>query len=430
MSHIETPSNPADSLPSDSPKVVTPLMQQYLSVKLKYPDEILFFRLGDFYEMFYEDAQRAAPILEVALTARQAVPMCGIPHHAATSYISKLLKAGLSVAMAEQLEDPKKTKGMVKRDVVRVITPGTIVEDELLPGKANNFLVSIAVLKGEKGQVRWALAAADVSTGRQWVLEEPSDMAFNSLKSHLVSLAPSEVLLLGEAASFISPILDKKAVVRFEPVPAQTPRLIEQALAGIKNYLARDNASALASLQSPEVLPSESTGILFLDETAVRHLELVASSDPLHSSPTLLSVIDRTVTSLGSRLIRWWLLHPSRKRDVIEDRLNQVEELIESPSMREELRQTLKEVADIERICVRVQGGSASPRDLASLRMSISRFPQIQKILQRATSQGGAQYFQKNILALQIPQELSALLENQLTDEPPAKLSDGGVIRD
>src|SRR5262249_55781650 len=139
---------------STSPTSTTPLMQQYLRLKERHPDEILFFRLGDFYEMFYEDALKAAPILEVALTQRQSVPMCGVPYHAATSYLSKLLKAGVSVAVAEQLEDPKKTKGMVKRDVVRVMTPGTLVEDELLSSKANNFLVAITAAK-EKDSFHW-----------------------------------------------------------------------------------------------------------------------------------------------------------------------------------------------------------------------------------------------------------------------------------
>jgi DNA mismatch repair protein MutS len=153
-------------------KAATPLMQQYLRVKSRYVDEIVFFRLGDFYEMFFEDAIKAAPILEVTLTQRQSIPMCGVPHHAATGYIAKLIKAGLSVAMAEQLEDPKSTKGMVKRDVVRVITPGTLVEDELLSAKSNNFLVAVAGLSPRskkgfgKGEMTWGLAAADVSTGR------------------------------------------------------------------------------------------------------------------------------------------------------------------------------------------------------------------------------------------------------------------------
>ena len=141
---------------------VTPLMQQYLAIKARFPNEILFFRLGDFYEMFYEDALKAAPLLHVTLTKRQTIPMCGIPHHAATGYISRLLRAGVSVAVAEQMEDPKKTKGMVKRDVVRVITPGTVMEEELLTSGANNFLVALAFQSTLKNDpVHWALAAVD-----------------------------------------------------------------------------------------------------------------------------------------------------------------------------------------------------------------------------------------------------------------------------
>src|SRR5690349_1080182 len=206
MAH-ETPTTPPVA------SATTPLMQQYLRLKSAHPDEILFFRLGDFYEMFFEDAIRAAPLLEVALTKRQTTPMCGVPHHAASGYISKLLKAGISVAMAEQMEDPKTTKGMVKREVVRVITPGTLVEDELLLSKANNFLVAISANGSHSNsEGDWALAAADVSTGQQWVGEAKKDFHWNLLKGHLARLDPSEILLVGDETQKIFQEFEMKTV--------------------------------------------------------------------------------------------------------------------------------------------------------------------------------------------------------------------------
>jgi len=237
-------------------KAATPLMQQYLGLKARFAEEILFFRLGDFYEMFFEDAAAAAPILEVALTQRQGIPMCGIPYHAMTAYLAKLIRAGKSVAIAEQMEDPKKTKGMVKRDVVRVVTPGTLVEDELLPSRANNFLVSIAATGARGGVVRWALAAADVSTGRQWIGECSDDLQLNSLKSHLAALSPSEILLIGETAAALPGLNAGRAVTRLEPVPPHAGELTAQASEAIRRYLERDHAQALKSLRPAEPLPS------------------------------------------------------------------------------------------------------------------------------------------------------------------------------
>lgn len=407
-------------------KTTTPLMQQYLGVKQRYPEEILFFRLGDFYEMFFEDAVRAAPLLEVALTQRQSIPMCGIPYHAMTTYVSKLIKAGVSVAIAEQLEDPKKTKGMVKRDVVRVITPGTLVEDELLPSKANNFLVAIAVLSQGKGRpAHWALAAADVSTGRQWAGEKENDFQWNELKSHLAALSPSEILLIGEAAQLSTQINTGRAVVRLLPnAPIGGKSLIALATGEIRRYLERDHAIAVKSLQEPELLPMASGTTMFLDETAIRHLELVQSADPGKAGPTLISILDQCVTSLGSRLMRWWLLHPSMELGVINARLNQVEDMLENSVARSELRQVLKGIADIERISVRTQAGTVSPRDLEALRQSLDRAPQIQQLLASTTA------FTQLLSELTVPVVLNDLLAQQLSEGPPTKLMDGGVIRE
>ncbi len=421
-------------------RAATPLMQQYLAIKQRYVDEILFFRLGDFYEMFFEDAVRAAPIMEVALTQRQSIPMCGVPHHAMTSYLSKLIKAGISVAIAEQLEDPKKTKGMVKRDVVRVITPGTLVEDELLSSKANNFLVAINVAahpslpSGASGgrAAGWALAAADVSTGRQWVGELANDLHWNELKAHLAGLNPSEILFVGDAQKILSQLNTGRAVVRYEPPYAEASGGgTSQVINVIRRYLERDHPEAVKSLRAPEPLPMASNKTMFLDETAIRHLELVQSADPAYAKAsagrpgdTLIGILDQSVTPLGSRLMRWWLLHPSLDLDVINARLNQVDELVENSVLRSELRTLFKGVADIERISVRTQAGTVSPRDLEALRQSLDRLPQVYALVAPITS------FSTLAGMVQVPKELTSILATQLNDAPPAKLIDGGVIRD
>lgn len=412
-------------------KVTTPLMQQYLRLKERYPNEILFFRLGDFYEMFYEDAIKASPLLEVVLTQRQSVPMCGVPHHAMTTYAAKLLKAGLSVALAEQLEDPKKTKGMVKRDVVRILTPGTLIEDELLPGKANNFLVAITASKGKGQHGRWALVAADVSTGRQWAGEMEEDLHWTILKSQLACLNPSEVIWIGNSSQIPAELLSNKTSFRFEPAPPDARTQMEQALKAIQRFLERDHGGVAKSLSAPAPLPLESTKTLFLDETAIRHLELVASSDPSRSAPTLLSVLDRTVSPLGCRLLRWWALHPSTDLETIRERLNQVKNFVDDSIAREELRQRLKKIADLERISVRAQTGSASPRDVEALRQSLAVLPDVKEIISKVFPShfgGGKNSDFKE--SLTVPSELINILHSQLTDHPSAKVSDGGVIKE
>ena len=360
-------------------KTVTPLMQQYLQIKSRYPNEILFFRLGDFYEMFFEDAVTAAPLLEVALTKRQSTPMCGVPHHAVTGYVAKLLKAGKSVAMAEQLEDPKKTKGMVKRDVVRVITPGTIVEDELLPSKANNFLVALSMKKS--GGDQWALAAADVSTGRLWIGDYKNDFHWNQLKAQLACLNPSEILLVGDGTPKLAQDLSFEGVIRHWPTTPGALNFCDQVKSALQNYLKKHQANEF-DFQSTEPLPMEAYGAMFLDESAIRHLELVESSDPSRQGLSLLKILDQTVTPLGSRLLRWWVLHPSLNKQEIENRLNQVQCFVEEQPSRDHLNQQLKEVSDIERIVVRTRAGSASPRDLASLRQSMETLPTLRQSLE------------------------------------------------
>jgi len=420
----------------DVNKATTPLMQQYLRLKEKHPGEVLFFRLGDFYEMFFEDAVKASPILEVVLTKRQSTPMCGVPYHAVTGYISKLLKAGLSVAIAEQLEDPAKTKGMVKRDVVRVITPGTIVEDELLPSKANNFLVAIAAFgNAKKNEGHWTLCAADISTGKQWIGELETDFQWNVLKGQLAALNPSEILLVGESSQVLQSVINPNVSHRIEPVPPGAEAFSARAVQAVKLFLENHHSAALSGLSAPQALPLEAAGFMFLDQTAIRHLELVESSDPAGGDLTLLSVIDETITPLGSRLLRWILLHPSTNVSVINSRLDNVESFFEEGQVREEIRLALKEIPDIERIIVRAEAGSVTPRELAALRSSFKKIPEIKALLERldgapALTLPRKAGEEKVWGDLNVPPELKDILNKQLSDEPPSKVADGGVIRE
>lgn len=420
------------TLKADSPSTATaqtPLMQQYARLKERYAEEILFFRLGDFYEMFYEDAIRAAPMLEVVLTQRQGVPMCGVPHHAMNGYLAKLLKNGVSVAVAEQMEDPKKTKGMVRRDVVRVVTPGTIIEEDLLPSSANNFLVAVAVQpRVKRDDFHWGLAAADISTGQQWSGEMAGDAHWNALKAQLALLNPSEILAVGDAAAVVLEGIGRKTGVRLEVMPQTGADLAARSCAAVRSFLERHHPTAVSSLAAPEPLPLESSGIMFLDETAVRHLELVEASDA--GSATLLSVIDHTVTPLGGRLLRWWLMHPSTKKEAIERRYDQVEALVAAGPLRAELRTVLKETADLERISVRAQTGSVGPKELASLRHTLQRLPSLLDTVKRIEIETGRKPFADESSALATPDALLALLAGQLAAEPSGKLEDGGVIND
>ncbi|MCB4757039.1 MAG: DNA mismatch repair protein MutS [Elusimicrobia bacterium] len=407
----------------------TPLMQQYLRLKEKHPEEILFFRLGDFYEMFYDDAIKASPILEVVLTQRQSVPMCGIPYHAAATYVAKILKAGLSVAIAEQMEDPKKTKGMVKREVVRVITPGTLVESELLPARANNFLVAIeALASGKAGLGRWALAAADISTGQQWLGEEEKDVQWNALRAQLAALNPSEILLVGDTVKVMGDVFGKLSNVRLEPLPPQASNPRDHVVKAIQQFLKRHHTHLEKSLGAPEPLPTTAAGTLFLSEAAIRHLELVEPLDPLDPGPTLLSLLDRTPTPMGGRLMRWWLLHPSTEKQVIAERHEQVEGFLQHPDLRETLRQLLKQVSDIERISIRAQANLVSPRELGALRHSLSELPKIKTLLKSLTERTLIESYAG--FDLGSPGALMQALNTQLALELPAKLDEGGVISD
>ena len=384
----------------------TPMMQQYRQLKQQYPDAILLFRMGDFYEMFFEDACIAAPILEIALTARDKshphpVPMCGVPYHAVDSYIDRLLKRGLKVAICEQLEDPKEATGLVKRDVVRVVTPGAIMQPTALIGKENNFLAGLCAAHEGLG-----LALVDVSTGEFKLTEFTGEQANRRVADELQRLLPRELLIpasWGPQATVLPGIevppwqvtprddwrFDRELAYRrltrhfgtqtLEGFGCEAATLAVTAAGVVLEYLQETQRAALTHIQGLSRYYIDD--FMALDATTQRHLELVRSAVDATRDGTVLELLDQAVTAMGGRLLRRWLLEPLLQVDAIRQRQAGVAALVAGWMVREEARELLKEIADIERIVGRVNLGLASPRDLWALRQSLQSLPRLVDVI-------------------------------------------------
>lgn len=419
----------------------TPLMRQYQSLKAQNPDAILFFRLGDFYELFEEDARRAAPLLELVLTQRQGIPMCGLPHHALAGYLGKLLKRGLRVAIAEQMEDPAATKGMVRRDVVRVVTPGTLIEDELLIAKRNNFL---AALWPNRSPAPWGLAWADLSTG-EFYFTEATDAA--RAREILAAWDPREILWPGAGPQWEGASLTAVEPSLFTPDSAlrraldlfgvktldgfgldrEHPAL--PAAAALMTYIERNQPAALRALRPPR--RHNPAGHMTLDARTVRRLDLVpAEGNGTAPGATLFEWMDHTVTAMGGRRLKHWLLHPLMEIGAIQRRLDRVEFLKNHGRLRHTLEDALKETADVERVLSRLTAGTASGRDLNALRRTLRQVPVLATALSETPVLTDEGPLSDVVRALQVPPGPRDLLEKALAEDPPVRLSEGGVIRD
>jgi len=412
-------------------------MQQYWDIKAKYSDMLLFFRLGDFYEMFGDDAVKVAPILEIALTQRTGVPMCGVPYHSVNSYIRKLITKGFKVAICEQLEIPGNVKGIVKRGVTKVITPGTILEDVLLESKENNFLMSVFF---DEILMSAAFAAADISTGDFFV----SELTLKSIETEISKYNPGELIISTSnkynkhissfLAGFNVPISEVSD--SFFSIENAQRMITEIFDSNALEKFGLDKKEAIcacgALLAYIKQMQPESVGIFFdikyirdssfmyLDSVAIKNLELFKSISEGKVTNSLLSVIDSTKTPMGARTIRQWLIRPLLNISKIENRQSIVKFFIENSNMRKEIVEKLKTVSDIERIIARVSSGSANPRDITALKYSLKSVNDISEIIKCA-----------NVLNLGIPDNIQVIdkISSYLFDEPSMFLRDGNVIR-
>jgi DNA mismatch repair protein MutS len=421
---------------------VTPMMRQYHELKRRFPDHFLLFRLGDFYELFLQDAEQGARLLGITLTSRQGAPMAGIPHHAADGYIAKLVRAGRKIAVCEQLEAPGGGKKLLRRDVVRVITPGTITDTAYLSGAANNFL--LALVRSREGT---GVALVDVSTGEFACGEDGGD---GSVLAAALLRRPAEIVMpdpMRAAADVIEGIETAGTALTFCDTAAFAARDAAetlrahfgvtsldgfgldgmtvglQAAAGALAYLKATQGEALGHLT--RIQRFHAADAMVLDRTAVVTLELFEASDGEPRS-SLFGVLNETMTPMGARLLRQWMLRPLTDPDAIAARQRAVGELVHDPAARDALRKALGRVGDIERLASRATIGVAHARDLVGLRHSLEPLDDVRRIAGPFACALVASARE----ALAPLEDLRTLLIEALTDEPPLLLHDGGLIRD
>jgi DNA mismatch repair protein MutS len=418
-----------------SEPAATPMMAQYLAMRKSLPaDVILFYRLGDFYEMFFEDAKAAAPILNVALTKRGGTPMCGVPYHAAQGYIARLLKAGKRVAIAEQTSDPKPGK-LVEREIARILSPGSIDDLTLLDDQRPNYLA--AVFRHGKSA---GLACVDHTTGEFTIAE----FADNSqLLDELARISPSELLIPDNQTAEFGALTNCLAYDGYTFLPEHASQLIKDhfsvhsldgfgcatlhaasgAAGAVLHYLIHSLRRPCGHLRPPRV--RENADFVLIDAASQRNLDLVDSrSGKQH---TLLGVLDRTATPMGARLLRDWILHPLRDLAVLTNRQDIIAAFLAEPFLLSKCRESLKGIRDIERTTSRLSQNSGNARDLQSLSTSLSHVPALKDDLSSLRS---AEFIPHLSTLLHDFTDLTTLLSSALVDEPPANLRDGGIIRD
>ena len=433
------------------PSELTPMMKQYYKMKQLHPDCILFFRLGDFYEMFQEDAKLASKELDLTLTTRdrgkpedQRTPMCGVPYHSADSYIARLISKGYKVAICEQMEDPAAAKGLVERDIIRIVTPGTVIASSMLEEGRNNFICAIYQDAAGVG-----LCFCDISTGELSVTSFSGPDAYEHLCNELGRFSPREAMLSDGAyrddalLDFLTNRLDcrceKGGEDRFEPSAAQA--LVEQQFTSGLDQLPQEDGHALQAaggllsylyetqktdLSHITALTWFSSGqFMELDLTARRNLELTETLRSKEKKGSLLWVLDKTRTAMGRRLIRAWMERPLLSPAAIRRRLGAVEELVADPIGREELTATLREITDLERLIGRIVYGTAGGRDLAALAAGLGRLPQLRELLIPHT---GALLTSLADALDDLP-DLRKLIGAAIVDDPPFSVREGGFIR-
>ncbi len=423
-----------------NPKKLTPAMQQYMHNKKLYPDCLIMFRMGDFYEMFYEDAEKAAKELEITLTARgkgeSKAPLAGIPYHALEPYLAKLVKKGHKVAICEQVEDPKKAKGIVKREVVRIVTPGTLIDSVMLDERSNNYLASVYPYLDKFG-----IALVDISTGSFYCSELESE---EKLMNELQRFNPSECLIpysLNVNKDFVDKLqcfvnsyddrhfklsnanqslLEHFNTVSLEGFGLKINSLAINASGALLNYLKDTQKNSLDYINT--IKPFFVNEFMTLDSSTQRNLELVQNIRDNSKRGSLLSVLDNTITPMGSRLLKSWLLRPLLDINSINKRLDAVDELMKKNFQRQELRDILNNVQDIERLISRINYGNANARDLISLKRSLSVIPKINSQLSELDSELTGKRINNF-------SEIKELIESAVKEEPGFSLREGNIIR-
>ncbi|MFA7659702.1 MAG: DNA mismatch repair protein MutS [Anaerovoracaceae bacterium] len=431
---------------------LTPMMQQYMDIKKDYTDSILFFRLGDFYEMFFEDAKIASKEMEVTLTGKscgleERAPMCGVPYHAADIYIAKLVEKGYKVAICEQVEDPATAKGIVKREVVRVITPGTAMNSTLLEEGENNYLAVAYIDESGAGS-----AFCDLSTGEIGVAEFSKKGFFESLQNELIKLSAKEILIFPAGSGYESELLpDLKNLTggqvsvldsSYCSRPSAEERILSQfrvkalkgigleerplsvmALGALLTYLFETQKQSLTHIRKLKIADLHS--FMSLDKATIKNLELTETLFEKKIHGSLLGVLDKTRTAMGSRKMKQWLREPLNQVKPICERLDAVEKLVEDILLRNDLREHLKQIYDLERLTGRVAYGTANGKDLISLRNSIAAIPDIKETLKGC----GNSLLERLEGEMDDLKAVCTLIDKSIVEEPPFTIREGGLIR-
>jgi DNA mismatch repair protein MutS len=427
----------------------TPLMRQYNQIKERHPDTVLLFRLGDFYETFGDDAVIAARSCGITLTKRNngsagEMPLAGFPHHQLDNYLPKLVAAGYRVAVCEQLEDPKTAKGIVKRDVVEVVTPGVVLYDKLLDSRRNTYVACIAAPEREGGY--WGVAVADISTGSFTAGDVPSD----AVESIIESFAPAEIIVNKEQRSVWEPIVQRctsrPAVSRLEAWHFHESTCEDQlrrhfATASLKgfgiddapmgivaagviiHYVAESQKSALSQLQSIRRLRHDD--VMILDASTRRNLEIQSPSGMYAASGALVDLLDQTSTPMGARLLRWWMLTPLKDLQRIQQRHAVVRLLVDHAQMREQLRMVASRFGDLERQLTKIVTNRATARDVGSFRNGLRVIPD----LLQACNEAASPELGKIVSSISKHEELASTVDRALADEPPALIGTGTMFR-
>jgi len=443
-----------------SPPKMTPMLRQYLEIKEEYPDEILFYRMGDFYEMFFEDAEVASKILGITLTSRNnkadaaRIPMCGIPYHAAQTYLAKLVKAGKRVAICEQTEDPSQAKGIVRREVIRVVTPGVTTDDQILEDNENRYVCALSRSLSEPVP-QWGFSFLDLSTGEFLTGELEDDSAVpEQLVDHLTRMTPAELLINEAAQADIKPLLEavtlhlpeicitlrgddlfhfKEAsedlsdhfkVINLEGFGCGSMNQGIVAAGVLLDYARETQKSDIGHIE--KLIPLKGDSVLLIDDASRRNLELTRTIIGNKREGSLLAVLDKTRTPMGGRLLQNYLLQPLQDIEAITERQECVNFFHNNPSIRQQFRDYLDAIYDLERLNSRMVLGQGNGRDAVALRQSLSVLPDIHALLKQCTVNGLKRISDE----FDDLTELADLLERSIGAEPPVTLRDGNLIRE